>query len=169
MQNNIVLIGFMGVGKGQVARTLASLTDRYALDSDDLIESFANMKIRKIFERYGEKKFRKLEKKTARWLEKNVNTSIISTGGGFVNVKNLKKIGTVVYLHADFSYIIKSIKNHPNSENKIKKRPLLQNMVQAESLYSERLPLYSKAADHVIDITGKEIPAIAKEIVDRCK
>lgn len=44
-KKNIVLIGFMGVGKGRSARCLAAKTGRYALDCDDLIESSANSKI----------------------------------------------------------------------------------------------------------------------------
>ncbi len=169
MAKNIVLIGFMGVGKGQVARSLAYSTGRFVLDSDDLIESFTNKNIKRIFAEDGETQFRKLEKRTALWLEKNVSSSIISTGGGFVNVTNLKKIGTVILLHADFQYIIDSIINHPNAKKKIKKRPLLQNMSQAEELYQSRLPLYREAANFVVDITEKNIEGISSEICRHCK
>ena len=44
---NIILIGFMGVGKGSVARVLARKMGVFAIDGDDLIESFANKKIKK--------------------------------------------------------------------------------------------------------------------------
>lgn len=164
MKNNIVLIGFMGVGKGQIGRSIASLTSSYVVDCDDLIESLVNKKIKNIFKEYGEREFRKLEKKTARWLEKNVSGTVISTGGGFVNVKNLNRIGHVVYLHAGFDYIIKRIQSHPNGARKIKKRPLLQDLKNAEKLYAERLPLYHKAADVIVDVTGKSIDKIAQEI-----
>ena len=80
---NIVFIGFMGVGKGTIARALIQKTKRFGLDTDDLIESMENRKIKAIFEADGEAYFRKLEKKTAKWLEKNVKNAIISTGGGF--------------------------------------------------------------------------------------
>ena len=43
MAENIILIGFMGVGKGRVARTLAAGTGRYTVDTDDLIETMVNM------------------------------------------------------------------------------------------------------------------------------
>jgi shikimate kinase len=164
MKNNIVLIGFMGVGKGQVGRRIASLTSRYVVDCDDLIESLVNRKIKKIFKDYGEGEFRKLEKKTARWLEKNVCGTVISTGGGFVNVKNLNRIGQVVYLHAGFDYIIKRIQSHPNGARKIKKRPLLQDLKKAEELYAARLPLYHEAADVIVDVMGKNTDEIALEI-----
>ena len=88
-KNNIILIGFMGVGKGTVARALVSASDYYAIDTDDLIESMENRKIKKIFADEGEPYFRNLEKKTAIWLEKSVDNTIISTGGGFFKQENL--------------------------------------------------------------------------------
>ncbi len=164
MNQNIVLVGFMGVGKGRTARALARRSSMYAVDCDDLIESFSNMKIKKIFKKFGEPYFRELEKKTAIWLEKNLQSSIISTGGGFINIPNLKEIGMVVYLHNDFFTIIESILSHPNARKKIKKRPLLKDLEQAKRLYTERLPLYKKHADYVVNIEGKSIDKIAEEI-----
>ena len=168
MSDNIVLIGFMGVGKGQIARILATMTNRYAVDSDDLIESLTNKKIKKIFSTQGEKAFRELEKRTAKWLEHNVRSSIVSTGGGFVNLPKLKTIGTIVYLHAEFSYIIKSLKKHENAEKKIKKRPLLQDLQEAENLYNIRVPLYTEVADFKVVITNKDIYSVASEICGLC-
>ncbi len=84
---NIILIGFMGVGKGTVARALAKESDIFAIDSDDLIESLENRKIKEIFEVEGEKYFRKLEAKTAKWLEKSVKNSIISMEEAFIKSK----------------------------------------------------------------------------------
>ena len=52
----------MGVGKGSVARVLARKMGVFAIDGDDLIESFANKKIKKIFEDDGEAEVRKIEK-----------------------------------------------------------------------------------------------------------
>lgn len=164
MAKNIILIGFMGVGKGQVARELAAQTSLYAVDCDDLIESAMNMKVKKIFTHYGEQAFRDMERKTALWLEKNVKKTVISTGGGFVNVPNLKKIGAVIYLHAEYEFIIDRIMAHPNAAKKVKKRPLLQDLPSAEKLYQTRLPTYLSAADHIVDITGKDTAAVAADI-----
>lgn len=168
MGNNIILVGFMGVGKGRTARALAGVTDMYAVDCDDLIESYANLKIKKIFKLHGEKYFRKLEKKTAKWLEKNIRSTIISTGGGFINVPNLNAIGTVVYLHSDFTNIIAAIKAHPNGEKKIKKRPLLQDLDKARELFETRLPLYRQRSDFEIDVTGKTMDEVARDIFETC-
>lgn len=98
---NIVLIGFMGVGKGSVAREIVKQSDLVALDTDDIIESMENRSIKKIFAQEGEEYFRTLERKVAQWLQKEVRGTLISTGGGFFKVPNLKNrdgclfVGTV--------------------------------------------------------------------------
>ncbi len=166
-KKNIVLIGFMGVGKGRTARVLAERTGMYALDCDDLIESFANKKIKKIFRDEGEQAFRSLETKTAGWLEHNVSGSIISTGGGFINVPNIREIGTIVYLHSDFDAIIEAIENHPNAKKKIRKRPLLQDREAARKLFESRLPLYRELADVEVYVAERSIERVVDEIVER--
>ena len=165
-KKNIVLVGFMGVGKGRTARCIAEKTGFYALDCDDLIESFTNRKIKKIFREEGEGYFRELERRTARWLE-TVDFAVISTGGGFFTVPNLKKIGTVVYLHADFDAIVTSIKRHPNAAKKIRKRPLLADLDKARKLYESRLPQYRKLADVEVYVAERPIERVVEEILER--
>ncbi len=165
MNENIVLIGFMACGKGRTARALHRKTGWFAVDSDDLIESVAKMKIRKLFERYGEEYFRALERKTARWLQHNVRHSIISTGGGFVHVPQIREIGKVVFLNRDFDEIIESIRRHPDAKKKIKKRPLLQDLAKARQLYDTRIPLYRAAAHLEIDRSGKTVDNVCDQII----
>ena len=166
---NIVLIGFMGVGKGSVAREIIKISDYMAVDTDDLIESMENKKIKKIFEDEGEKYFRKLEKKVALWLEDSVKNTIISTGGGFYKVENLKNIGKIVLLDSPFEKILERIKNHPNAKKKLAKRPLLQDLKKAKELYDIRRPEYLSVADIVIDVSEKNLQKIAKEILKKVK
>ena len=154
-KNNIILIGFMGVGKGTVARALVKKSNMFAIDTDDLIESMENRKIKKIFEDEGEPYFRALEKKTALWLQKSVSNTIISTGGGFYKQENINKIGKVVYLKSSFQGILDRINEAPNAENKLKKRPLLQNIDEAIKLYESRAKEYEKVAKIVVDVEKK--------------
>ena len=164
-KNNIILIGFMGVGKGTVARALVKKSNMFAIDTDDLIESMENRKIKKIFEIEGEPYFRALEKKTALWLQKSVNNTIISTGGGFYKQENINKIGKVVYLKSSFQGILDRINNAPNAANKLKKRPLLQNMEEAIKLYNSRAKEYEKVAKIIVDVEKKDLKDIVKEIL----
>lgn len=165
MAKNIVLIGFMGVGKGTVARELSKQSGLFALDCDDLIESLENKKIKTIFEDEGEEYFRELEKRTAKWLEDSVKNSIISTGGGFFKVKNLNKIGKVIYLESSFDGILNRIKSSPNAQKKLAKRPLLQDLKKAKTLFNERSPLYKAKADIIVNVQNKSPKEIAKEIL----
>ena len=164
-KNNIILIGFMGVGKGTVARALVKKSSMFAIDTDDLIESMENRKIKKIFEVEGEPYFRNLEKKTALWLEKSVSNTIISTGGGFYKQENINKIGKVVYLKSSFQGILDRINGSANAANKLKKRPLLQNMEEALKLYNLRAKEYEKVAKIIVDVENKDIKDIVKEIL----
>ncbi|MFK2823576.1 shikimate kinase [Arcobacter sp. YIC-80] len=164
-KKNIILIGFMGVGKGTVARGLVQSSDMFAIDTDDLIESMENRKIKKIFAQEGEPYFRALEKKTALWLEQSVNNTIISTGGGFYKQENIKNIGTVVYLKSSFQGILDRINAAPNAANKLRKRPLLQNLDEATKLYDLRVPQYEEVADIIVDVEKKPLENIVEEIL----
>jgi shikimate kinase len=162
--NNVILIGFMGVGKGTVARAYAKKYDRFAIDTDDLIESLENRKIKTIFAENGESYFRALEKKCALWLEKSVRDSIISTGGGFFKQENIKNIGKIVLLDSSFDNIYKRIIAHPNASKKLAKRPLFQDINSAKKLYNERLPLYKEIADIILNVEKRELKDIIDEL-----
>ena len=164
---NILLIGFMGVGKGTIARAMSGKTNLFAVDTDDLIESLTNKKIKKIFEKYGEKYFRDLEQRTANWLATSVKNTIISTGGGFYKVKNIKDIGTVIYLKADFDWIYERITKSKNAKKKIKKRPLFKSYKNAKKLYEQRVKEYEKVADIVIYVENKSMDEIIEEIIKK--
>jgi shikimate kinase len=167
MKKNIVLIGFMGVGKGSIARELIKMSEYIAIDTDDLIESMENLTIQKIFSQNGEEYFRKLEKKVATWLESSIDNTLISTGGGFYKQENIKNIGIIVLLDSPFDKIINRIKAHPNALKKLKKRPLLKDLEKAKELYKQRRPEYLKVADIVIDVTDKSAIECSKELLKK--
>jgi len=163
--NNIILMGFMGVGKGSLARELSKRTGRIAIDTDDLIESVENTKIKKIFENEGEEYFRQKETQLSLWLETSVKNSIISIGGGFYHVNNLQDIGHVIYLESSFDAILDRIQSSKNPSKKLKKRPLLQDMAKAKALIAQRHPKYVSCSDSVIQTAGKSSATMAEEIM----
>ncbi len=164
MKKNIILIGFMGVGKGTTARAYAEKYKCFNIDTDDLIESKENRKIKTIFEKEGEKYFRALEQECANWIEKSVENTLISCGGGFYNVNNLKKLGTVVFLDASFDWIYNRLSTAENSKAKLKKRPLFSEPKKAKKLYKEREKAYRKVADIIINMEDKDLKSVIKEI-----
>jgi shikimate kinase len=163
-KRNIILIGFMGVGKGTTARAYSKEYNCFNIDTDDLIESKENMSIKDIFKKYGENKFRNLEQSCADWIEKSVDNSFISCGGGFYKVNNLKKLGTVVLLDASYEWIYNRLASAKNAKAKLRKRPLFSEPQKAKKLYNEREEAYTKIADLIINVEGKELKDIIKEI-----
>lgn len=156
----------MGVGKSTISKKLSKEFNMVALDTDNLIESSHKKSIKEIFEENGEKYFREQEQKIANWIENSVTNTIISTGGGFFMVENIKKIGTIVYLKSSYEDIMRRIMNHPNAKNKLLKRPLLADQKKAKELFRLREPKYLEIADIVVDFKNhKNIKNILEEIV----
>lgn len=161
----------MGVGKGTIARALVKHNNQtdcsqlcFSIDTDDLIESMENRSIKKIFQEDGEAYFRNLEQRCAKWCEKNLKNTIISTGGGFYRQKNIKDIGTIIYLESSFELIIQRLKDAPNSKAKFKKRPLLNDLVEAKELYKQRVEEYKNVSDIVINVEKWDMEKIIKQI-----
>ncbi len=157
----------MGVGKGSVARQIVKQSNLMAIDTDDIIESMENRKIKEIFASDGEKYFRDLEKQVSIWLEQSVQNTLISTGGGFFKQENLKNIGKVVLLDSPFDKIYERIINHPNAAKKLKKRPLFQDLEKAKELYDERSKQYKALADVIVDVSDRSLKDIADEIIQK--
>lgn len=159
----------MGVGKGTTARAYAEKYKYFNIDTDDLIESKANTKIKNIFLEKGEKYFRNLEQACADWIENSVDNSLISCGGGFYNVKNINALGTVVLLDASYEWIFNRLSTAENAKAKLKKRPLFSEPKKAMKLYKEREVGYKKVADIIISVEDKDLITIIKEIHKKTK
>ncbi|MGI6722868.1 MAG: shikimate kinase [Arcobacteraceae bacterium] len=168
-KNNIILIGFMGVGKGTIARAIVKRSGIFAVDTDDLIESMQKRKIKEIFDKEGEGYFRNLEQLCANWIENSVDNTLISTGGGFYARSNIKNLGIIIYLKSSFEGILKRIKKSPNAASKLKKRPLLKDMKKAKELFDKRVVEYEAIADVVVDVENKNIKEIVENILEVTK
>lgn len=164
---NIALLGFMGCGKTTVGRLLARKLGFRFLDTDSLIEEKSGLSIPQIFERFGEKHFRKLEtqvlEEVASWKK-----LVLSTGGGLPmkdeNWKLLKEKFLTVFIEVPFETLWKRIAADPG-------RPLLRRYPRKdllEKLYLERLSRYRQA--DVIISAGESTPEeIAEAIIDHAQ
>lgn len=154
MNNNLILIGMPSCGKSTIGNLLAQKLTNYTLfDTDSIIEKTQGMKISKIFEKFSEDYFRKLEYDTIK-LVCNGNNKIISIGGGaFENPdtrSTLLKFGKVFYLKSDLDVLYYRISNDTS-------RPLLQSenpKETLEKLLKKREENYLKA-NFVIDTNSK--------------
>lgn len=138
---NIILIGMPGCGKSTVARRLAAMTGREAVDVDCEIEAAARMSIPALFALEGEAGFRERETQLLAQLGKR-SGQILATGGGCVtreeNYPLLHRNGTIFCLRRDLGKL--------PSEG----RPLSQRTTP-EALYAARKPLYERFADYTVD------------------
>lgn len=154
---NIVLIGYRGSGKSTVAQILTGKTGMKKISSDAVIESRAGMTINEFVKKNGWDEFRNLEESVIREISE-MDGIIIDTGGGVIlrqtNIDALKKNGTIFFLNADARILAERIK-YENT------RPPLtygkEPWEEVEGVLKERLPLYKKAADHIIE-TGEISP-----------
>ncbi len=164
MKSNIVLIGFMGVGKTTIGKKLASRLKKIFYDSDQEIETDLGMSISEIFDRFGEAVFRVKENSVIERLAEYEN-SVIATGGGVVlnqnNMNLLAKKGIIVCLTAKPEIIYERVKNDQNLPL-LKKGDIYQTIL---ALLAQREKLYS-CADFYIDTSYGEYPQIVEKIVD---
>ncbi len=158
----IILIGFMGSGKTTLAKQLGPMLNMPVLEMDRLVlEKTGKPNMQTLFADSGELLLRETEIAIAKQYA-GVSDTIVSTGGGVVLNKivldYLKgKHGITFFLNAPFHLLAKRVTEYTN-------RPLFQNIVEAESLYHFRQPLYLKYADHVLDVENKSIEEVAHEI-----
>lgn len=119
-KKRIALIGMMGSGKSEVGKTIANWLGWDFFDTDELIEKRLGMSIKKIFEKFGENYFRKVESEILIEVLKNENC-IISTGGGMIlseeNRKMLLERAKTYFLDTS----LKTLRNRIDASN----RPLL--------------------------------------------
>ncbi len=164
MNDNIILIGMPASGKTTIGKILAEKLSNYTLiDTDSVIERTQGMSVSKIFEKYSEDYFRKLEYDTIK-LVCTGNNKIISIGGGaFENPDNritLLQFGKVFYLKSDLDVLYYRISNDSS-------RPLLNNenpRAVLENLLKKREENYQKA-HYVIDTSVKSEEEIASFII----
>lgn len=162
LQKTIVLVGLMGAGKSRTGIELAKVLKRPFFDSDREIEQAANLSIPDIFDSYGEKEFRNVEKKVLLRLLEGDN-KVLATGGGAFLQKEIRDIikekAISVWLNADLDTLLERT-------SRTDRRPLLRGENKAEKLkelIDVRYPVYAEA-DMTIDTAGKTPQETARMI-----
>jgi shikimate kinase len=166
---NIVLIGYRCSGKTAVGKVLAAELGRDFVDTDTLIENRVGSSIEAMVSKSGWDHFRVIEKKVIERASRKGNL-IIATGGGAVmdeeNVKNLKRNGQIVWLKGDPD-ILKQRMEKAQREGHV--RPSLTGadvLEEIKHLLHLRIPLYEKAACHVVDTSALNMEEVAASIME---
>lgn len=159
---NIVLIGMPGAGKSTVGVILAKILGYEFVDSDLVIQREEKKLLKDIIEEKGVDGFIEVENRVNASL--NTDKAVIATGGSVVYgaeaMEHLKEIGTVVYLKLSYEVIDSRLSN-------IKGRGVvLRDNQNLKDLYNERVPLYEKYADYVIDEDSLTIEETVEKIAN---
>lgn len=162
MEDNVILIGFMGAGKSTVGRRLAQRVSRRFVDVDAVVEDMAGMSVADIFAREGEPAFRRREADAVERLCQSVG-QVIAVGGGTVmhraSLSRLRRAGVVVWLRGALDTLLARA-----GAERGRQRPLLERpQAELRQLYAERERVYS-LADYIVDVDDKSPDEVAAEI-----
>ena len=161
MKSLIVLAGMMGCGKSTAGELLSKKIGYEFIDIDKELEKSENMSVTNIFNEYGEKYFRKIEKlKIFEYV--NRKNIVMALGGGAFEDEETRKIlkqhGVVIYLKATPECIFQRIKSEIH-------RPLLRKNFSVDSIafiLKKRVNNYEKA-HYTVDTCVKT----PEEVVDK--
>lgn len=163
--NNITLIGMPGVGKSTLGVVLAKILGFQFLDSDLLIQKQEKRKLSRIIAEEGIEGFKKIENRVNASIE--VQDTVIATGGSVVYceeaMQHLKSVGKVVYLKLSYEAISKRLGNLKGRGVVLKEGQTLRD------LYEERIPLYEKYADIVVDEEGRSLEQALQAVLESLK
>lgn len=158
---NIILIGMPGVGKSTAGVVLAKVLGYEFIDADLLIQQAERRLLHEIIAQEGTEGFLTIENRVNASIE--AERAVIATGGSVVYgreaMEHLRSIGTVVYLKLSYPVLEQRLCD-------IRGRGVvLKNGQTLRELYEERVPLYERYADIVIDEEGRDVEETIRQIV----
>lgn len=147
MKENIVLIGMPGVGKSTIGVIIAKILGYKFIDADLEIQERHGKLLKEIIAERGVDGFIQVENDVNKSL--NPKKAVIATGGSVVYGKeameHLSEIATVIYLELELPALTRRLGN-------LKKRGVvLRDGQTLRDIYNERVPLYNKYADIIVN------------------
>lgn len=165
MKNNIILIGMPGAGKSTVGVLLAKAMNYEFLDTDITIQKENGRKLFEIINEKGLDEFLKIENDVLSRV--NVNNTVVATGGSAIfgkeAMEHLSNIGHIVYIRLSCEEIIRRVSNIKTRGIAMKKGKTMVDV------YNERVPLYEKYADIIVDGEDTTIEEAVEKILSACE
>jgi shikimate kinase len=163
--DNLILIGMPGAGKSTVGALLAQQLRRPFVDTDVLIENAESASLQRIVDTRGQLTLRALEEKIICGLM--LRGHVIATGGSVVYsaaaMAYLQQLGKLIYLQLDLPTLEQRVAN-------FLQRGLARRADQSlADLYKERVPLYERYADIVINCGDKTPESICHAICQQIR
>lgn len=154
---NLVLVGMPGCGKSRVGKIVAGLLHREFVDLDAEVMRTSGMSIPEIFAKYGEARFRALERQVAISVAARRGL-VIATGGGTIVQPGAPEIfratGRICYLRRPLELL-----------QTAHGRPLSRDRAAVEKLYAERKDKYESSADFTVDNATSTLEETAQKVV----
>ena len=94
----------------------------------------------------------------------DINATVVATGGSVVysdkSMQHLKKSGKIIFLNLSYDTMVDRIKNITT------RGVVVRNGSSLKDMYNERLPMYQKWADIVIDCDSNTVEQTVAKIVE---
>ena len=164
---NIVLIGMAGVGKTTVGRVLSKKIQRNFLDIDQEFEDQTKIRITDFFTIYGEKEFRKIERRIINDVLTKNKKLVVSAGGGIFSNDEIRdliiKKSITFFLDSSIETLAERLKKNFSNRPLLNKGNLRDNI---EKLYQKRIKDYMMA-NHIILVDDLSVEDVVLNIIKR--
>ncbi len=162
---NLILVGMPSCGKSTVGVVLAKTMNKGFVDTDILIQQRENKTLQEIIDAKGNDYFHQVEEQVL--LDFNKSNYIVATGGSAIYfdkaMEKFKENGEIVYLRVSLETVLERLNN-------IKTRGVtLEKGQTLADLYAQRIPLYEKYADIIVDGDGMTVEEVVERIIEASK
>ncbi len=161
--SKISLIGMPSAGKSTIAAKLAQKLNYRLMDLDRMTEEKEGQSLISILESKGSVYFLDIQHTFLEKIKPEEKV-VISTGGSIIYhqkaIQWLKENTTVVFLNTPLEVIKSRLAQKPKAVVGLEEKGLIK-------LWKERMPIYTKHANVMINTTDKEITVIINEIISK--
>lgn len=162
---NIILVGMPSCGKSTIGVVLAKTMNKGFVDTDILIQQAEGRTLQEIIDQEGNDYFHQVEERVL--LDFDGTGYVVATGGSAIYfdraMEKFKENGIVVYLKVSLDTILERLNN-------IKTRGVtLEKGQTIADLYEQRIPLYEKHADAIVEGDGLSVEEVVEKIMNRYK
>lgn len=164
--NNIILIGFPGVGKHSIGEEVAHRLNMPFIDIDEEIEAIEGKPLPRIFKENGEEYYRDVEERAV-FRACQQSNSVICSGGGVIlrsaNLELFKASGKVIYLTAAPEVILERLVEEKHRPILIGEKPV-RHLDKLKSLMQRRAFDYIQTRN-IIDVTCATKEEVTNKVI----
>lgn len=159
---NVILVGMPACGKSTIGVVLAKTMNKGFVDTDILIQQAESRTLQEIIDQEGNDYFHHVEERVL--LDFDGEDYVVATGGSAIYfdraMDKFKEKGIVVYIKVTLDTILERLNN-------IRSRGVtLEKGQTIADLYEQRIPLYQKHADVVIEADGLSVEEVVEKMIE---